>query len=221
MKEWLTFLLTNLIRKLMGSKVAPSADAIENEGAKKEEIVEEKFCPICGEKWDEGEIFCYACGYEIKDEELPLHPPPERTGALVDPDGLIGEAAKGKFDEELKSIGAAKSCDIVVFLVPKELAKFLDPSNAKRENLDGMAYALYNTWMIGKGTGLKGLMVAIDPGGENRALVIGRNGPNIDGSKFRGWYGGLKMSEELLGGEAGARLEYEVGYLVDRLKESV
>jgi hypothetical protein len=221
MKEWLQFFLMNLIRRLMGSKSAPSADDIDDGEVKKVEVVEEIFCPICGEKWDEGEIFCYACGYEIKDEELPLHPPPEKTGALVDPDGLIGEPIKSKFNEELKSLGASKSSDIVVFIVPQNLAKFLDPSNAKPENLDGMAYALYNTWQIGKTTGLKGLMIAIDPGRENRALVIGRNGPNIDGLKFREWYGGLKLSDELLNGELVAPLAFEVGYLIDRLKESM
>jgi hypothetical protein len=221
MKEWLAFFLGNLFRKLMGSKAHASGQTVADEAAKQkeEEEAEDIFCPICNEQWEKGEIFCIYCGYELRDEELPLHPPPVRSGGLTDPDGLIEKDVREKTSEELTGLGRDKGWDIAFFILPKDLGKYLLDGGPKQEYLDGMAYCLYNTWRIGKGTGLKGLLLMIDPHSPQRALVLGRNGPKIDGSKFREWYAGFMIPEDMFQMEPGARLSREVGYILEKLRE--
>ena len=221
MREWFIFWLNSLVRRLLGTKAVPSAQAIEQEAGeeKEDKKKEETFCPICGERWDEGELFCYACGYELRDEELPLHPPPVRTGGLTDPDGLIDKDVRERVGEQLSGLGRDRKWDIAAFVLPESLRKFLDPANSRRENLDGLAFCLYNTWKVGKGTGLKGLLLVIDPSGPDRALVLGKNGPRIDGSRFREWYAGMNISADRIQANPGARLSSELGYILERLKE--
>ena len=190
MREMLIMWITNFVRFLLGSKnQAVDADKIDEE--------EIPPCPICGEEWDKDEIFCYHCGYELVDAELPLNPPPERTGAVTDPDGVLGEEIRIALDEMFTEVGKSNGWDIAVLILTKELAKRVGPDaeDGRGEHPDGLAYCLYNTWMMGKDTDLKGLLLVVDPNGEDRALVTGRNGPDIGGAKLRKWYGELESGE--------------------------
>jgi hypothetical protein len=54
--------------------------------------------------------------------------------------------------------------------------------------MGGISYALYNTWKMGSGTSLKGLLLVFDPQGPDRVLVAGKKGPNISGNTFRSWF---------------------------------
>jgi hypothetical protein len=83
---------------------------------------------------------------------------------------------------------------------------------APEEHLDGFAFDLYNTWRVGKDTRLKGMLLVIDPSSADRALVLGKNGPRVEGSKFRGWYEGMKLQEE-----ESARLSSEVASIIGRI----
>jgi hypothetical protein len=175
MRQLLIIWLTNFLRNLLGrtSAAAPETDEEEEEMEK---------CPDCGEEWDKGEIFCYFCGYELSDEENPLHPPPVRTGALTDTDNVLNEADQARIRDKLESIGSEKGLDIAV-LISSEFAS------------DGDAYCIYNTWQMGKDTGLKGILLVIDPNGNRRFLAQGRNGPGLKGSDFRSWYDEFHPSE--------------------------
>ena len=86
MREWLIALITRWMTRMVKGSGVQQGESIE--------VEKHPPCPICGEDWDESEIFCYHCGYEEKDEELPLHPPPVRTGCLTDPGNLIGETTR-------------------------------------------------------------------------------------------------------------------------------
>jgi len=186
MREWLILQLTKLIMAIMGRKGADTP--VETEGAKTEPA--QVKCPICGEDWDEGEIFCYHCGYEQKDEELPLHPPPERTGELTDPDAFLDESVSAAMRERLKEIAGGKGIDVAVLVVPASLREAVSGGKAdgRSYRLDGISYALYNTWGVGKGTGLRGLLLAIDPASDRRVLAQGLKGPGLTGAAFREWY---------------------------------
>ncbi len=186
MRQWLVMMVTNWLQRLLGSTQQPaSPDEVE---AESEEAMPP--CPICGEEWEEGEIFCYHCGYQLFDQKLPLHPPPERTGALTDPDGKLDEATRARLSERFSRIGEDSGLDFAVLVLPGELSARLGKGaeDGRGEYLDGMAYCLYNTWLVGKDTGLKGLLLVVDPKSEDRALVMGRNGPQVEGLEFRDWY---------------------------------
>jgi len=176
MRQMLVIWLTNFLRGLLGktSQQEPS----EPEQSEEEGLVK---CPDCGEEWDKGEIFCYHCGYELSDEEIPLHPPPVRTGALTDPDKALTESDFARIRDKLESISKDKSLDIAV------LISGMFPG-------EGDAYCIYNTWQMGAETDLKGILLTVDPNGNRRFLVQGRNGPGVKGSGFRSWYAGFSPS---------------------------
>ena len=73
---------------------------------------EEVRCPVCGEEWEKGEIFCYFCGYEQRDENNPLHPPPVRDSVIVDPDNLLETSSVTAIAERIQKIGTEKNIDI-------------------------------------------------------------------------------------------------------------
>jgi len=176
MREMLVIWLTNFLRGLLGktSQQEPS----EPEQSEEEGLVK---CPDCGEEWDKGEIFCYHCGYELSDEEIPLHPPPVRTGALTDPDKVLNEADSTRIRDKLESIAKEKGLDVGILISSKFAG-------------DGDAYCIYNTWLMGANTGLKGVLLVVDPNGNRRFLAQGRNGPGVKGLDLRNWYAGFKPS---------------------------
>ncbi len=195
MREWLILQLTRFLQFIFRAGKQP-----EEEEGKAEEEKKIALCPICGEEWEEDAIFCCYCGYEQSDEDAPLHPPPERTGSLTDPDKILVESDFNRISEKLKAVADEKGFDIAVLVLPKGLRGNLDSTDEESENKlpytpDGIAYALYNDWEIGKESGLKGVLLAIDPHGRDRVLVRGRKGPAINGSVFREWYGNYKLPE--------------------------
>lgn len=147
-------------------------------------------CPICGEVWDVKEIFCYYCGYQMSDEELPLHPPPVRTESLTDPDGILDESIAGNIRNRFDAIGKSKGFDLGIIIVPKTIKNRITYNDERKSgySLDGISYTLYNTWKMGSGTGLKGILIVIDPGTGDRVMVTGENGPDISGAEFRSWF---------------------------------
>jgi uncharacterized Zn finger protein (UPF0148 family) len=210
MREWLAFKLMALIQKLLswGKSSAPKKE-------QKEETLQT--CPICGVPWEEKEIFCANCGYELRDEELPLNSPPERTGTVTDPDGHIAGEAVAKLRERFSGIASKMNADVAVIILPEKLRKALDHQNERKEYIDGLAYNLYNTWRIGKGTGLRGILLAVDPTGPDRALAVGKRGPKISGAKFRGWYSEMKPADNGASASAGDRLVAELNWIADKL----
>ncbi len=184
MREKLVAVLTKIIMWILGYVSIPDNP-------------DRKLCPVCGEDWDGEEIFCYNCGYEIKDEEHPLHPPPDKSGRLIDPDGLIDESGTSSITSKLETISTNRGIDLAVFLLPSSLREELKPrvdiDDGKVDtsySLDGFSHSLYNDWRIGTETNLSGLLITIDPSGTDRVLVQGRNGPGLKGSDFRKWYEG-------------------------------
>lgn len=178
---WLTNFLRGLLGKTGGEEPAEDDTASSDEPGK---------CPICGEEWDKGEVFCYHCGYELVDESIPLHPPPDRTGVLTDPDGILDESHADQLREKLASIGREKRWDIGVFILPASLAESISTeiSAGGNSEMEGIAYCLYNTWRMGVDTDLNGILLVVDLRNGKRFLVQGRNGPGIRGSSFRNWY---------------------------------
>lgn len=212
MREMLIMWITNFVRFLLGAKKqAVDADEIEEE--------EIPPCPICGEEWEKDEIFCYHCGYESIDAELPLHPQPERTGAVTDPDGVLGEDIRSALDEVFTEVGKSNGWDVAVFILTKELAKRVGPDaeDGSCEHPDGLAYCLYNTWMMGKDTDLKGLLLVVDPNGEDRAMVTGRNGPDIEGTKLRKWYEEIGSGEGVDVDDRAGLIDSELRFVAGRL----
>ena len=47
--------------------------------------------------------------------------------------------------------------------------------------------------MMGKDTSMKGVFVAVDPFGSDRAIVTGREGPSVGGTEFRRWFDSMKF----------------------------
>jgi len=169
--------------------------------------VEDLKCPVCGETWEKGEIFCYYCGYERKDDENPLHPPPLRDGVIVDPDSILDDVSSASIaaiSDRLDKIAGVKKIDLAVLLLSDKLRKALEPrvdaADGKVDitrSMEGLSYAIYNDWLMGKSTDLKGLLFVIDPKGEDRVLVQGRNGPGVTGSQFRKWFDGFEVAAEM------------------------
>ncbi|MCX6645634.1 MAG: hypothetical protein NTY09_04655 [bacterium] len=196
MREWLVIWITNwLYRARAEARASNAAVEAEISGEK----VELPPCPICGEVWDEKEIFCYYCGYQLSDENIPLYPPPKRNSGLTDPDCVLPEPdavrLRGKFD----SISKSKGIDVAILLLSHELRDKLrfDEKRWDGATIDGVAYALYNTWKIGAGSGLKGILIVIDTNGPDCVLVTGKNGPRISGQEFRSWFSNFKPSANL------------------------
>jgi len=206
MREQLIMLITNFLKTILKRHMPPSPEE-KPEG-------EVKNCPICGEVWEEGADYCYFCGYQLSDENIPLHPPPVRTGVLTDTDGKIPEPARTGIAEKLKALARNRGWDIAVFIVPENLSNRhrLGTENGRAVNLDGLAFCLYNTWRMGKETGLKGILLAIDPLSSSRALVLGRKGPKLNGRKFTEWYNELKNSNI-------SELDGEIEFLAGKMAE--
>jgi len=165
---------------------------------------EEVKCPVCGEAWEKGEIFCYYCGYERKDDENPLHPPPVRDGVIVDPDSILDKESSALIKDRLDKIAGVKKIDLAVLLLGDNLRKALEPrvdaADGKVDitrSMEGLSYTIYNDWLMGKSTDLKGLLFVIDPKGEDRVLVQGRNGPGVTGSQFRKWFDGFEVTANM------------------------
>jgi len=184
MKEWLTLQLTKFATWLMSKRAM--TEPVEEEEVR---------CPVCGEEWEKDEIFCYFCGYEQSDEKNPLHPPPTREGVIVDPDGFLETDSISSISERIEKIGNEKNIDLAVLLLSDQLRSELEHrmDNADgvvdiTRSMEGLSYAIYNDWLMGKDTGMKGLLVVIDPKGENRVLVQGRKGPGLTDSRFRSWF---------------------------------
>jgi hypothetical protein len=206
MREWLIVKLTAIVQTLLGAWKS---------SAPKPKEEEEKTCPICGLEWESKEIFCFNCGYELKDENIPLNPPPERTGAITDPDGVVEKEIREKAGAEVEGVANEKGWDIAVVIIPERLRQVLNAGNPKSECLSGLSFNLYNTWRVGKGMGLKGMLYAIEPVSGERALATGRNGPNMDGRVFRGWFEGVEFPGE----NQGAKIIGEISYLAGKLRE--
>jgi len=216
MREWLVLELTRLIQRLLGSR-QPSGSSAEA-ASEEPPAEEEKKCPICGEEWEKGEIFCYHCGYELRDEEIPLHPPPQRTGALTDPDGILAEADRTRLGDAVSSIAVAKGWDIAVLILPRSLSERSapGPDGSPGFSLEGLSYGLYNTWRMGMDTGLKGMLLVIDPDRQDRTMVLGRNGPRLSGQVFREWYS--EYPPPPVGSDRASFLAAELDYLMRRIE---
>lgn len=197
MRDWLILKLTAFIQWVLAPKKTPTRPP--------EEEVRET-CPVCGIDWDKGEIFCYNCGYELRDESYPLNPPPERTGSITDPDCKLDKDSAAKYRLQLDAVASEKGWDIAIFVMPSALKSRIQ-AVPPEEHLDGIAFELYNTWQIGKNTGLKGMLLAIDPSTADRALALGRNGPRITGSTFREWYSSMNVT----------RLDEELGHIISKI----
>ncbi|HDS29801.1 MAG TPA: zinc ribbon domain-containing protein, partial [Firmicutes bacterium] len=106
MRMWLLIQIEIFLRWLLGTK-KQAEEAVQ-------EVEEPELppCPICGEIWDKGEIFCYHCGYELKDENLPLNPPPTRTDSLTDPDNFLDEQSRTELGSRFSESGKARNWDI-------------------------------------------------------------------------------------------------------------
>lgn len=186
MRQWLIYKIAMFIQKLTCMrKKNPDEE-------QPEEIEETPPCPICGMEWYKNDPFCANCGYEPKDESLPLHPPPARTGEITDPDGFLSADFLYKWRVELADIARTKGYDIALFVLPESLNKKMIFLDGRRESLAGFAYNLFNTWRIGYASGYKGILLVIDPFSSESALVTGRNGPRISGKDFREWNHGMK-----------------------------
>lgn len=220
MRKWLLYYIRQLFIYVMGSTEPTNPDEIEGSGEEVQEELE-KICPICGEPWEEGEIFCYHCGYELRDEEVPLNPPPERTGAITDPDGLVDEGKLEEMGKKVELIAEGRKIDIAFLILPEGLGKAVHPQDvtedgrAKEYSLEGIGFGLYNTWMVGKDTELKGMLVVINPRGNDRVLVQGRNGPGIEGSEFREIYASFSYPEGST--DIRQRLGFELEYLAEKI----
>jgi predicted RNA-binding Zn-ribbon protein involved in translation (DUF1610 family) len=196
MREWLVIMITNWLHR---TRVEAHASDAAVEAEISEEKVELHPCPICGEVWDEKENFCYYCGYQLSDENIPLHPSPLRTTGLTDPDCVLPEPdavrLRGKFD----AISKSKGIDVAIIILPTGLRQRIRFDNKRWDGatIDGIAYALYNTWKIGAGSGLKGILIVVNPDGPDRVLVTGKNGPKISGQEFRLWFSNFKPSANL------------------------
>ncbi len=210
MREWLVIWLSHFLRSLLGRTSSPATEAKESE---KEEPAK---CPICGEEWEKGEVFCYHCGYEEKDRELTLFPPPEHSGALVDPDGVIDKESRQALSEKLRDIGNRKGLDVAVLVMPEKLrTEMNDPEKPGKRSLEGIAHCLYNSWQMGKETDLKGLLLIVDPSGSTRVLAQGRKGPGIGGTAFREWYTSLQPPEE--SADRVTLLRRELDHIADKI----
>jgi hypothetical protein len=211
MREWLILKIAQFIQWLLGAKKrAEAAMAPGDELAP---------CPICGEMWEKGAIFCYHCGFEQKDEMLPLHPSPVRTGSLTDPDGVLDEKDRAELEGKFAGIGKSRSWDVAMFVLTDRLSGKLGPmaEDGRNEQLDGLAYCLYNTWLMGRDTGLKGLLIVVDPKSARRAMVLGRNGPRIAGSDFRKWYGEFTPPNDVDTSKSSNLIAAELDYIAGRL----
>ncbi len=195
-------------------KDAPDADEIDGSG----EETEVSDCKICGEEWEEGEIFCYHCGFQQSDDELPLHPPPTRTGSLTDPEGHINSAAAEELRGKLDSIAQEKGIDIAFIVISEELKARVTSTTetAPEYTLDGLSYALYNTWKVGADADLKGVLISIVPGESDRAMVQGRNGPGITGTTLRDWYGGINLPADA---DYSSLLVSEINHIAEKISQ--
>ena len=68
---------------------------------------------------------------------------------------------------------------------------------------------------MGKETDLKGCLVVLDPAGEDRVMVQGRNGPGIGGSEFREWFDGFEI---VAGMDAQTAIKQELELITSRLE---
>ena len=203
MRERLTLLMIKILQWAMGLKRAASE-------AEKE--VEERFCPICGEIWMPEDVFCYNCGHEIRDEKLSLYPPPERMGAITDPDRLIEPSVREELAARLDKIGSEKKWDIGILVVPSDL---LFRIQASGESLEGFSYNLYNTWQMGKSTGMHGMLLVVNPFDSKRAVVFGREGPYVKEEEFADWYSEFVPC----GSEVSGKLAEEISYLAEKIAQ--
>lgn len=199
MREWLIMMITNW---LQGTRTKAEPENVEGVEVKEEEKVELPPCPICGEEWDEKEIFCYYCGYQMSDEEIPLHPPPERKSGFSDPDEILNEAESLKIRERIDAISNSMGFDTAIFIIPESLRSKISFTEESWNGytIDGISFALYNTWKMGSETGMKGMLIVVDPMGPDRVLVTGKKGPEISGKNFRSWFSEIKpasLVEEL------------------------
>ena len=217
MREWLIMMISNWFSG-MRTKSGPNTETVEN--VESEEKTAMPPCPICGEVWDEKEVFCYYCGYQTSDENIPLHPPPERNSGLTDPDKVLPESEFARLREKFDSISESKRIDIAILILPLGLREQLrfDEERYKGYTIDGLAFALYNTWKMGSGSGLKGILVVVDPNGPDRVLVTGKNGPKISGSVFRSWFDEAKTSEVLSDANFQAALVKELEHIAGKIE---
>ncbi len=213
MREWLVMMVTNWLER-------SRSKTLEEKPPEDSEPEELPPCPICGEVWDEKEIFCYYCGYQLSDEELPLHPPPVRTGSLTDPDGILDESSAGSIRGRIDAIGKSKGFDLGFFIVPKTIKDLITYNDERRSgySLDGISYTLYNTWKMGSGTGLKGILIVIDPGTGDRTMVRGGNGPDISGAEFRSWYSDFNPVVNPAGENSTRLLTDELEHIVSKIE---
>jgi|WetSurMetagenome_2_1015567.scaffolds.fasta_scaffold437855_2 hypothetical protein len=196
MREWLIMMITNWLHV---KRTEAKADGAVVEPEKSGEKVEQPLCPICGEVWDTKENFCYYCGYQLVDENIPLHPPPDRNSGLTDPDSVLPEPEAVRLREKFDAISASKGIDIAIIIFPKGLLQQIrfDEKRWDGATIDGIAFALYNTWRMGASSGLKGILVVVNPDGPDRVLVTGKNGPKFSGQEFRSWFDNFKPSANL------------------------
>jgi len=194
MKQWLIMMLANWLKK--HARRNQPEDFVEEE-EKEEEVLPP--CPICGMEWEKGETFCYICGYEQKDENLPLHPPPERTGALTDPGQVLMVGDRDPLRSKLDDMAESKGIDLAVLVLPPDLRQKMKENmyGGQEYSADGIAYCMYNSWRMGKDTKYRGILLLIDPDSPERAMVTGRGGPTVSGSDFRSWYESVDYPEEL------------------------
>jgi hypothetical protein len=216
MRQAIATIFRHIVMFILANRGKDAPDADEIDGTEQETEVSD--CIICGEEWEEGEIFCYHCGYQQSDDELPLHPPPVMTGSLTDPEGHINAPTAEELRGKLDAIAREKGIDLAFIVISEELKARVAPGTetAPECTLDGLTYALYNTWKVGADTGLKGVLVSIVPGESDRAMVQGRNGPGITGTALRDWYGGLNVPAD---SEYGNILKAEIEYIAGKISQ--
>mgnify|MGYP005625445795 CR=1 FL=1 len=70
---------------------------------------------------------------------------------------------------------------------------------------------------MGEKTGLKGILLVIDPKSSRRALALGRNGPHISGADFRKWHEEFVPSDDFRPEENSKLIVSELRYMANKL----